>query len=270
VCCVELMTASHNVQFNPMLAGSIILAYVLIGKKNDFLATLLIAIGLLIKLYGVVGIMFIIFSSNKKWFLVYFLFWMTILFCLPMLISSPAFIFQTYGDWFKALIDKNTLNIQLDAYGTDISVMGFIRRVFSLTNMSNLTVLIPAFILILLPVLRRSLHHNIKFQLYYLSLALISVVIFSSSSESPTYIIAVAGVSIWYTFDMEYSRLLTVTLLTLVIVLTSFSTTDLFPSYIKTHWMKPFSLKVLPCLLVWLLLIYQLSFSKKEFIAKIN
>lgn len=86
---LELATSVHNVQFNPMLTSWIILSYTFVKKQKDIWATLFIAAGLLIKLYGIVGLVFFLFSENKVKFIGYFIMWMVILFALPMLISSP-------------------------------------------------------------------------------------------------------------------------------------------------------------------------------------
>jgi hypothetical protein len=40
--------------------------------------------------------------------------------------------------------------------------------------------------------------------------------------------------------------------------LTSFSPSDLFPKFIRDEFIKPYSLKALPCVLIWLAVSYQL------------
>jgi hypothetical protein len=61
LCAHELMTASANVQSNPMIAALIILGFNFIKREQDFWAALMIALGAFIKLYGIVGLAF--FSS---------------------------------------------------------------------------------------------------------------------------------------------------------------------------------------------------------------
>ena len=119
----------------------------------------------------------------------------------------------------------------------------------------------PAIICILIPLTLRP-GSNLVFQLNYLSLLLISICIFSSSAESPTYVIAVTGVAIWYSVLNNTATLSDKILLALVIIFTSFSQTDFFPVYVKTKWMQPYSLKALPCFMVWLKIISDLLFRK--------
>lgn len=266
---VEMMTAIHNVQFNPMLTGWIILSFVLVEKEKDFWATLFIVAGLFVKIYGVVGIAFFWFSRHKLKFALSFIFWLIVLFCLPMIISSPAFIIQSYKDWFHSLVEKNAQNVDTTDTNLmqDISVMGMVRRIFHFDQLRNSLITLPAVVLYALPFLRISQYKQFRFRISYLCLAMIGVVIFSSSAESSTFVIAVTGIGIWYVIqDARYKKANNV-LLGFAIILTSLSATDLVPTYIKDNWILPYSLKALPCFIAWCVMIFQLltkDFTKTE------
>jgi len=257
---IEMMTSIHNVQFNPMLTGWMILSFALVEEEKDLWATLYIAAGFLVKLYGIAGLTFFLFSRHKVKFILSFIFWMIVLICLPMIISSPAYIIQCYKDWYYCLVTKNTQNVVQSIGGgmQDISVMGLIRRIFKVANLSNATVIIPSVLLYALPVLRFKQYQYLPFRLLYLAVTLIGVVILSSSAESPTYVIAVMGVAVWYIAQPNPKQKWVIGLLAFVIVLTSLSVTDLFPFYIRANFIVAYSLKALPCFIVWLVGIYQL------------
>ncbi|MBA4166059.1 MAG: DUF2029 domain-containing protein [Chitinophagaceae bacterium] len=260
---VELMTSIHSLQFNPMLTSWILLSFVLIENKKDFWATFFIVAGFLVKLYGIAGIIFFLFSANRSRFAVAFLFWLIALFCLPMLISSSHFTIQSHVDWFRVLIEKNAANISLSSgdRAQDISVMGMIRRLFPVSNLANAWVLVPAALIIFLPAWRRGQYASRIFRLNYLSVALISVVIFSTSAESPTYIIAVMGVAVWFAAQCTPTPPGWATaLLVSVLVFTSLSTTDLFPHYVSHTFFIGYSLKALPCFVAWIVIVCQLLF----------
>ena len=87
------------------------------------------------------------------------------------------------------------------------------------------------------------------FKMLILASMLIWVVIFNHKAESPTYIIAVAGVGIWY-FATPRAGWRTILLFT-VLVFTSLSNTDLFPPYIKEHFFMPYTIKAVPCIIAW-------------------
>jgi hypothetical protein len=262
---IELMTAIHNVQFNPMVGAWIIMAYVLVEEENDFWATLFIAAGFLIKIYGVVGLLFFLFSKQKVKFILYFIFWMIALFCLPMIISSPSYIITSYQQWIERLVEKDKLNAAGYAFAghQDISVMGMIRRITANGSFSNLFVLVPAAVLILLPLLRFKQYAAKWFRLSYLAIMLITVVIFSSGAESTTYVIAVAGAGIWFVLHYKEHRKSSIALLVFLFVFTILSPTDLVPRFIKDNYIRAYALKALPCLLIWFWLVADVSFRRK-------
>jgi hypothetical protein len=178
---------------------------------------------------------------------------MLLLVCLPMLFSGPDFILTSYHDWYLRLVGKNSENIRTNLTDgmQDLSAMGMIRRMGGWTAMSNLWVMVPGALLMLAPLLRRDRYADPRFRLDYLSQVLIGIVIFSTSSESPTYVIAVTGFAIWYAGLAVPSRW-QVALLVLLVLLTILPPTDIFPRSIKKQWVNRYALKALPCVLAWL------------------
>ncbi|MCW3467799.1 glycosyltransferase family 87 protein [Chitinophaga nivalis] len=260
---VEMMTASHNVQFNSMTAAFIIFAFVFVEKEKDIWATLFIVLGFLTKLYGIAAIVFFLFSKHRIKFTGYFIMWLVVLFCLPMIISSPAFIIQSYADWYTAISEKVVQNISSLSHTNmqDICVMGIVRRTFHTSNFNDLYVLLPAVAIFGLPLLRMAQYKNLLYRMRYLALVLISVVIFSDSAESATYVIAMVGAALWFVMKEPKSPAV-IALLVFTIFVTSLATTDLCPQYIKVHVIRAFALKALPCFIIWLLLIREVAFGK--------
>ena len=252
----ELMTASYAVQYNILMAAFIILSFIFIRKGNDFWAALFIALGAFTKVYGIVGLAFFFFSENKGRFILYLIFWSAVMFVLPMLFSSPRFIVQCYKDWYTSLSEKNLANAASDMQ--DISVMGMIRRVFHYRQMPNLPVLIPAILLFMTAYTRFKNFCNVHYQLLLLASTLIFTVIFSTSSESPTYIIAFVGVAIWFMNLERPVKPWEIFLLVFALLITSLSPSDLFPQFINRHYIKPYSFKALPCFVLWLYIVYEL------------
>jgi len=257
---VELMTAAHNVQFNISITGMIILSYVLIEEKKDFWAALFIILGAYTKILGIVGLAFFFFSKQKPKLIISLIFWAVLLFCLPMLFSSPQFVIHSYKDWFSSLVNKNqsNINLEINLNMQDISVLGIIRRVFNYDNLHNWAVLIPAGILFCLPYLRIKQFKYANFRLHYLALTLITAVIFNTSSESPTYIIAVVGAGIWFSIQKKPWSKKVIVLLIFMLLLTSLSSTDLFSKNVKDNFIVEYSLKALPCFIIWLVILYDM------------
>lgn len=177
-----------------------------------------------------------------------------------MTLSSPLFVIQSYQDWANSLVEKNAQNIDSSDENLmqDISIMGMIRRIFGKSDLPNYFITIPAALIYTLPLLRIKQYASLQFRAYYLCLAMIGVVIFSSSAESSTFVIAVVPVGIWYILQDPSKKAISNSLLIFVLLLTSLSATDLFPSYLRQHFILPYSLKALPCFIIWLILAFHL------------
>lgn len=255
----ELLTAMFSLQFNISIAAIIVLAYILIEKERNFWAVFVIVLGTFVKLYGIVGLAFFFFAKNKLRFIFYFIFWTVVFFILPMFFFSPTYILQCYQEWYMSLAEKQLLNASLTSR-QDISIMGIVRTISGNINIPNYPFLLAGLILFSIPYLRVKQYKVPAFRLLYLASTLIFTVIFSNSSESPTYIIAFVGVAVWFVVQNKPISSSTIALLIFALLLTSFSPSDLFPRYLKEHYIIPYKLKALPCVFIWLLIIYELSF----------
>lgn len=259
----EFITTTLGFQINPIMTAIIILSFVNIQEEKEGSAAFFIILGTFIKLYGIVGLAFFFFSKHKIKFILYLVIWSVIFFLLPMLLSSPDYILNSYKEWFERLVVKNGENASLDSM-QDISFMGIIRRVVGNPQLSNLPFLIFGLVGFALPYLRIQLYKNLKFRLLLLCSVLIFTVIFSSGSESPTYIIAFVGVAIWFVLQEKPISRFNWFLLIFALIVTSLSATDLFPVYLYKTIVKPYALKALPCVIIWFKIIYEMMLLKKE------
>ncbi|WP_293787696.1 glycosyltransferase family 87 protein [uncultured Pedobacter sp.] len=261
ICAHEALTALFSFQFNIALTGLILLSFSYLIKKKEVQSAFFIAIGTLIKLYGIVGLAFFFFTKNKFKFIVGCFIAFLVLFVLPMLISSPAFVIQSYADWYHSLAHKNDLNASLTSF-QDISLMGIVRRTTGNINIPNTPFLLGGLILFGLPYTRINQYKHLGFRLLLLASTLIFTVIFSSGSESPTYIIAFAGVAIWFMAQQNRKSGWIIAMFIFAFILTSLSPTDIFPRPVK-EFIRLYSLKALPCVIIWLTIIYQMM--KEDF-----
>lgn len=253
----ENLTSILSSQFNPSMTAIILLSFSFIVKKKDFWAAFMIVLGTFIKLYGIVGLAFFFFSSDKKKLILGLIFWSIIAFTLPMLFSSPEFIIQSYKDWYLAVSQKNIMNSTLIT-DQDICLMGMVRRISGDNSIQNWPFILAGLILFILPYFRFSQFKENNFRLMLLASTLIFTVIFSTSSESPTYVIAFVGVAIWFVIQPSPKNKWILFLFIFAFLLTSMSPSDLFPKFIRNEYIKPYSLKALPCVLIWFTIIYQM------------
>lgn len=84
------------------------------------------------------------------------------------------------------------------------------------------------------------------------------VVLFSTGSESSTYIIAFVGVALWFVAVPWKRSRWDIALMIFAFILTSLSPSDLFPKFIRKIYVQPYALKALPVVLIWFKLIYEM------------
>lgn len=258
----EVLGAMFMGQFNIVIAAVVAGAYAALRSGKTCLATFLIMLGTMTKLYGIVGVVFILFTDKKWRFAVWLLIWGAIMFSAPMLLSSPEYVVNQYAEWAATITDKNALNVAAglnttDNYYQNISALGMAHRISGL-DFSDLYILIPGATLFLLPLLRRRMYSNAGFQWGIVASALMCIILFSTGSESSGFIIAILGVALWWVTSPWKHGKLDLALVVLALLLGSFGTSDIVPRALQNAFIRPYSLKALPILLVWLKLIYDL------------
>lgn len=259
LCAIEFANAEHYIQFNPIITAFILFSFILVEKRKEEWATLFIVLGTLIKLYPVVGLVFFLFSHNKWKFIWSGFMWLAVFVALPMTIASPHFILQSYADWFNILQVKNGQNVNLTS-SQDICLMGAIRHITGNASIPNTPFLIFGALVFGAALLRIKQFASLKFRMQIMCSLLIMVVIFSTGSEHPTYIIAVPGAFLWMLLqDKPFSRT-NIALLVLLLVITGLGPTDAMPALIRRGYINKYVMKAWPCIIVWLMMSYELLF----------
>ncbi len=245
---IELMTSMQNEQSNGLITGLIVLAFGLLENKKSLFATLCIVFAVYIKLFGIVGFALFLFYP-KKWKLALYTFlWTTLLFLIPLLFVNLDQYEKLFQSYWNLLANDHS-----KSYG--FSVMGWLNSWFNIAINKSIVVF-TGMVLFLLPLFRLKEYKNYEFRLLALTSILIWVVIFNHMAESPTFIIAMTGVSLW--FVSSEKNTLNITLFIGAFVLTVLSPTDIFPRLLRDEFVKPYNLKVFPCILVWIKIIYDM------------
>lgn len=255
-CAHELLTALFMSQFNIAIAAIIIATFVCVEKERDATATFFIMLGTFVKLYGIVGLAFFFFSRHKARFALSAVGWALLMFAAPMLISSPDYVVGQYGEWYASLSEKNVANFFNPSQ--NVSLLGLVRKATRCAAYSDLWLIVPGLVAFCLPYLRRGQYKHFSFRCTFLASVLLFVVLFSTGSESSTYIIALLGAAVWYVAAPWRRNGWDVALMVFAFLLTSMSPSDLFPKYIRETFVKPYALKALPCVLIWFKLVYEM------------
>ncbi len=92
---------------------------------------------------------------------------------------------------------------------------------------------------------------------------LLWMIVFNHKVESPTFIIALAGIGVWFVssgIEQRWKFALTI----FAIVFTSLSPTDLFPDFIQDNFFQPWSVKAIPCIMIYVVAFYELTFNPNQ------
>ncbi len=245
---IELMTSMQNDQSNALIAGLIILTLGLLEKDKYLFAAFCIIFSVYIKLFGVVGFVLFLFYPKKWKLAAYSALWAIILFIIPLVyitVEQYEFLFSSY--WTLLSNDSSA--------SLGYSVMGWLNSWFGL-EINKLFVILSGLLFSLIPLYRINEYKNYSFKILTLASILIWVVIFNYKAESPTFIIAMTGVALWF-ITTKKSRI-NIVLFVSSIIFVSLSPTDIFPAYLRNEWVKPYTLKALPCILIWFKIVFDM------------
>jgi hypothetical protein len=250
---IELVTSLQNAQSNGLMAGLIILAFVYLEKKNIAIATLCIVATIFIKLFGIVAFALFLFYPNKLKAALYTIGWILLLAVLPLILISPGQLTFLYKSWGNLLQNDHSISI-------GFSVSGWLFTWFGL-NLKTLSLVVGT-LLFCVPFIHFKYFNEVRFKLLYLASILLWIVIFNHKAESPTFVIAVTGVSIWF-FTQEFNKV-NFSLLILALLFTVLAATDLFPKFIRDEYFIPYVVKAVPCILIWGKVTWELMFYPKS------
>ncbi|MES2132950.1 MAG: glycosyltransferase family 87 protein [Bacteroidota bacterium] len=244
----ELILSAENSQSNALLAGLMIMSFNLLEKDKPVMATFFIALGAFIKVYSLVGCLLLLLYPNKIKSALSLLLWGLLLFALPLCVVDIPDLISQYKNWYLLIRMDETISL-------GISIYLYMDLFFSADSVKPVTQCI-AFILLLAPLLLRKLYTDFLFRTLYLSLILIWIVVFNHKAESPTYVIAMCGIGIWY-FYSEKKRLYTILVLA-SLFFTSLWFTDLVPRNYKDVLGDHMYLKPLFPTMILLVIMYTL------------
>ncbi len=251
---LELLTSLQNSQSNGIMAGLFIAAYACLQRGKIHWATLWLVIATFIKVYGAIGFCLFLFYPDKIKFIGYSILWTILLAIMPLIVTPYNMLVWQYHNWATMMTED-----QSASYG--LSVMGWLHSWFGITTGKTMVSLI-GILLFFIPFIRLKLYRNEVYKLMMLASMLIWVIIFNHKAESPTFIIALAGVGIWY-----FSRprqLWRNVLLAVIFIFTCMSPTDLFPPFIRQDFFQPYVIKAIPCILLWCVIFMELMIMKRE------
>jgi hypothetical protein len=268
----ELLISLQNEQSNALIAGLLMLALGGLERGQQLRPALWIVCSVFIKLFGVMALALFPFYGRWRMTLAKAAVISLVLGAAPLLVAST-------DDYRAMLLSYINMLAHDHSVSYGMSVMGWLQAWFGellSVHFPKAPVLLLGFTGLIMPVLwvwvvqlrqqglmgnwwRDGLSVSLSFRGLWLSSIMIWMVIFNHKAESPTFIIALAGVLLAYKYGSRsgWDRLLLIACW----VLSSWSPTDIFPSSLRKEWVEPYQLKVFPCMVYWLRIVWLMSAS---------
>jgi hypothetical protein len=244
----ETLTTLQNEQSNALIAGLLIFTFGFLERRKYWLASFCIVSTIFIKLFGIVGLALYLLYPGKVKLTYTTLLWTAVFILLPLLVVDQQQFVLLYKSWANMLSNDHSIS-------DGLSVIGWLKTWFN-WQVNKTYVSLVGVALFCIPLLRLKAYDNYQYRILILASILIWVVIFNHRAESPTFIIAISGVALWY-FSQEQSKV-NLFLLVLALIFTGLSSTDLFPKFVRDQYVWPYVLKAVPCILVWGKILYDL------------
>jgi hypothetical protein len=181
-------------------------------------------------------------------FLAWTVLWAIALLLAPLVVVPPEHLAFLYRSWFDLLRNDH-------ATKAGLSVMSWLEAWFGLRPPKDLVIAVGG-LLLLVPLARARWRGDAAWRTLLIASVLVYVVIFNHMAESPTYVIAVLGVALWY-FSRQPTPLATA-LVAATFALTCLASTDLVPPAVRARVVAPYMLKAVPCIAVWVRMQYDL------------
>lgn len=248
----ELFISTINEQSNALITGLALWAYIFAEKGRIWPVVFLIWLTVFIKLFGIVLFVPLLLYKNRWRYILPGIVTGLVLFAVPLIFNSWQWYNQQLRDYLDLL---NRDHAELVKF----SVMAWIRQWFGVNANGNLIVLAGLIIQLItlgLILFKQKQHNKDLRTLYWLSW-LIWMVIFNHMAESPTFIIAVTGIVLWYVL-LPVRKPVYTAVMFFVLVFTSFSSSDLIPKSMQPLLTETLQLKVFPCILVFAIIIWHL------------
>ena len=252
----EVLRNMQRAQSNSLIAALMILAFLALEQRRQVGAALAVALGAFIKLFPLAALaLAALYPRRVRMALVFGAVTLALL-ALPLLVVSPHALLAQYNSWRHVVSADEALIVATGGAGPYGGVMEQIRTLFGV-HVPNWPVQLGGTALLLLPlVLRRARFEQREFRLLFLCSLLVYVVIFNFRSESPSFVIAVTGIVIWFVATPR--TWLTVALMVLTILVVSLSSTEIMPHWLQRDVFVRYHLKTIPCVLAWLVIQVQL------------
>ena len=250
---LDMLGSLQNVQSNALVAALIVFTFAAYERHHTALGSLAAVTGTYVKLFPIAGVSFAIFHPRKLRVAIAVVLGIVLFAVLPLLVTSPDGLLAQYASW-RAIQFRDTLN-------RGFTVMRMIDQVTH-AGLPNWPIQLAGVLILLAPVVvQRWRWHDWELRRLYLCSLLVFCVIFNHQAESPTFVIAIAGVAIWFATIAKPSRW-EWAMLGFIVVCTILASSDVMPRAIQRDFFDRYRFKTVPLIVLWIELQRRLWFPR--------
>ncbi|HEV7704308.1 MAG TPA: glycosyltransferase family 87 protein, partial [Gemmatimonadaceae bacterium] len=214
---LEVLRSMQRSQSNSLVTALVILAYLAFEQRKQAQAAFAIAIGAAVKIFPLAALALAIFYPKRIRFALWMFLAMVVVLALPLLVVSPSEVVAQYQSW-RAVESVDALSVGGGGGGGLYGgVMQQLRLIFGV-SWPNWPVQLAGTVLLMLPLVRWRNWQFAEFRMRFLCALLVYMVIFNHQSESPSFVIAVTGIAIWFVTTPRRWWRTTLMVLTILIV----------------------------------------------------
>ena len=249
ICVLEAVGAVQNAQSNALVAALIICSVLALERDRVAAGAAAVFAGASIKLFplssGLFGLV-----APQRWRHVAWCVVMGVVFAaLPLLVTSPSQLIAQYQSWLT--VQEHDATLVGRAW-----IGGLVELLLGRAIPHGPVQVAGVLVTVVMAWLARDRWSDAVVRHLLLASLLVFSVVFNHMAESPSFVIAYAGVGIWWA-SLPRERWRDAAVL-LIVLLGSVGGSDIVPKHIRVEWHDRIQLKAIVCAFAWFAVQYDL------------
>ena len=249
---LEMFGSMQHSQSNSLLVALVILAFLALERDRQIGAALALAIGTAVKIFPLAGVAMALPRPRRFRFAIVFAVVLLAVLALPLLVVTPHEVKAQYASWMS-LVQRDAVADTIAGRGMRTGGVPEELHLWFGSSVSAFIVEGAGAVLLVLPLIARFRRWaDPDFRLRFLCSLLVFLVIFNHRSESPSFVIAMVGIAIW--FAVSSPDALTISVIVATVGIVSIGASSAVPNAVRVGVVMHYRLKTLPCVIAWLVM----------------
>lgn len=249
----SVVTDMQRAQTNTLCAGLMLIAWSCFEKREQLGATVSGAVGAFVKIFPLAAFAGLLLHPRKVRQLALIALVMATGAMSPLLVTSPASLLMQYQSWLRIeTLDAVPVVYGLHGGGLYAGLMGGLHVWFGI-DWPHWPVQLGGVLIVLAPiVVRRDRWNDAHFRLQLIASILIFAVLFNHQSESPSYVIAMLGIAVWFASSEKAAW--RTALIVFAMVLVNGGSSGILSRDLYQRFYLAYLLKTVPLIPIWIVL----------------